>query len=129
MAHSLVFSLCWFVSLFSQLTGRLPNFANLPSLQTFQADSNSFSGLPVPFPFLPMLQVLTLSNNQLAGTLDTALWTKLPSVGTVDLSSNSLTGVIPSPSQMVTMDLFSLSNNQLNSPMVMSVIATVLDLR
>jgi len=82
---------------YNQLTGFIPNFSNLPGLQTLNLAWSKLSG-NIPDFNLPSLQILKLDGNQLSGNIPD--FSYLPNLEIIDLSYNQLTGNIPNFSNL-----------------------------
>ena len=70
---------------------------NLPALLVLSLSENQLSGsIPVQLGGLPALIFLHLRNNQLSGPIPAELG-NLPALGMIDLSFNQLSGLVPLP--------------------------------
>ncbi len=96
---------------FNQLTGSVPNFNNLPSLEHISFEKNQLSGSLPDFTNLPNLRLITGYENQLTGPTPTFNSTPLLSV--VYLNDNQLTGTFPSFSNHPYLNTLRLQHNQI----------------
>nr|GMD72301.1 receptor-like kinase TMK4 [Ipomoea batatas] len=99
----------------NSLSGPLPSFANMSSLQELYLDSNEFSSIPQDFLLgLPNLRTFNISDNdklspwQIPGYLTESI-----NLGSFYASNASITGPIPDLSKCVNLSDLQLRDNQL----------------
>ncbi|CAI5505055.1 unnamed protein product [Closterium sp. Naga37s-1] len=82
----------------NQLSGPLPDFAQWnTSIDRLLLGENRFTGsIGESISVLTSVSVISLRNNQLSGTIPSALLAALPNLEALDLSSNSISGSLPS---------------------------------
>ena len=97
----------------NQISGQLPDFANMPFLRDFQIIETQLSGTIPDFSNLPFLRGLDLGFNQLTGTLPD--WSGMPSLRFFSVYSNQLEGAIPDFGNIPHLEEVSLSLNQFTS--------------
>jgi len=93
------------------ISGNIPDFSNLPNLQSLELGDNQLSGSIPDFSKLSNLQHLHLWNNQLSGSIPD--FSNLSNLQSLSLSNNQLTGNIPSFSNLPNLHSLDLSRNQL----------------
>jgi len=90
---------------------QLPNL-NLPFLEVLRLDNNALNGNIPNFNQLPLLDSLYLNNNQFDGIIENY---QLPSLRFLNLSSNNLNGAIPNFSSMSKLEVLGLNRVPLNT--------------
>eukprot|EP00250_Pteridium_aquilinum_P015914 c22836_g1_i1 orf=476-1672(+) len=104
----------------NRLTGTLPSFTSL-ALEHLDIKRNALVG---PLPVLPdSLTYLSLSNNQLTGSIDTI--SSLDSLTFLDLSHNQLSGSIPSSIFAAPLSSLLLQRNLLSGPVSPPELVTI----
>lgn len=93
-----------------EIDGPLPDFANLPELETLDLSQNHISGT-IPDFQLPNLKNLDLSDNDLTGQIPD--FSGMPDVEDLNLERNLLTGQIPDFSGIPQLDNLRLHHNLL----------------
>ncbi len=96
----------------NSLSGTVPNFSNLPNLESLSIELNSLSGIIPNFSNLPNLEYLSLSVNSLSGTIPN--FSNLPNLEVLDLVGNSLSGIIPNFSNLPNLESLFLDLNSLS---------------
>ncbi|KAL2969205.1 hypothetical protein AAZX31_15G067300 [Glycine max] len=95
------------------LGGQLGSNLNFPSIIELDLSNNHIEG-PIPFTFPPTLRSLSLSANQLNGSIPDAL-SLLTQLSNLDLSNNNLSGQLPSSTgSLSSLTTLHLQNNQLS---------------
>jgi Leucine-rich repeat (LRR) protein len=93
------------------LTGSIPNWSALTSLQYLSLGGNRLTGSIPDWSTLTSLQYLSLGNNRLTGSIPD--WSALTSLQTLSLVKNQLSGSIPDWSTLTSLQYLYLSYNQL----------------
>jgi len=94
----------------SNLSGSLPSFSGLTSLQILDLPTNNLSGSLPSFSGLTNLQRLDLFGNHLSGSLPS--FNGLTSLQVLDLDDNHLNGSLPSFSGLTSLQVLVLFSNQ-----------------
>ncbi|KAH1208142.1 Protein STRUBBELIG-RECEPTOR FAMILY 3 [Glycine max] len=95
------------------LGGQLGSNLNFPSIIELDLSNNHIEG-PIPFTLPPTLRSLSLSANQLNGSIPDAL-SLLTQLSNLDLSNNNLSGQLPSSTgSLSSLTTLHLQNNQLS---------------
>ncbi|KDO41677.1 hypothetical protein CISIN_1g047190mg [Citrus sinensis] len=85
-------SLEWLYLAFNEITGTIPDLGGFPSLQILSLENNRLTGtISKSIGQLSKLELLLLSGNSLRGVISEALFSNLSSLDTLQLSDNSLT--------------------------------------
>ncbi|GAY46552.1 hypothetical protein CUMW_097940 [Citrus unshiu] len=85
-------SLEWLYLAFNEITGTIPDLGGFPSLQILSLENNRLTGtISKSIGQLFKLELLLLSGNSLRGVISEALFSNLSSLDTLQLSDNSLT--------------------------------------
>lgn len=95
----------------NQLSGGVPDFSNLSNLQYLILYQNELNGSIPDFSNLPNLRYLILGRNQLSGGIPD--FANLPNLENLSLYTNQLDGSIPDFTNLLNLDELSLGSNQL----------------
>ncbi|XP_019418905.1 PREDICTED: protein STRUBBELIG-RECEPTOR FAMILY 3-like isoform X2 [Lupinus angustifolius] len=95
------------------LSGELGSNLDFPSILEIDLSNNRIGG-PIPFTLPPTLRILSLSGNQLNGSIPDG-FSLLTELSNLDLSSNNLSGQLPSSTgSLSSLTTLHLQNNQLS---------------
>ncbi len=108
----------------NQLSGSIPDWNALTSLEYIDLNSNQLSGSIPDWNALTSLEYIDLSHNQLSGSIPD--WSALTSLKKIYLSNNQLSGSIPDVSALSTLEWLFLNNNRLSGEIPLSLLDTKL---
>jgi len=77
------------------ITSIPPCIGNLTSLRLLQLQDNKITSVATELWSLPALEILTIENNQIVGTLPSDLFAQMPNLQTLEASHNKFYGELP----------------------------------